>query len=335
MTVLSIHVFASAGQRAGYGHLTRIAALLEAMRGMRACDVAFHTAPDSDLKALAPHAGRVLLCGDPARERIEDRGAMAIVDDYSIGSETLRRLGGQGLFRTAYDDNGIRGDNPCEVLATASAGEARDAYAIPAGALHCLGVEFAAIRPQVRKARGRSAQGAGAVTVTMGASDPDDATALCLEALRGQGFPLSVILGPCYAGRVTEKDAAFGLATYRAPEDMPGILAASGLVVCGAGMTALEAACLGRPMLLTALGPDQERSARALADAGVADYLGRLQDLSPGDVRRAAAALLSAPGKLERMSRAGAALVDGHGAERLARAVLTAYDAWRAAHADH
>ena len=94
----------------------------------------------------------------------------------------------------------------------------------------------------------------------------------------------------------------------------------SDLAVCAAGVTSLELACIGAPMMCVVLTDNQVRGAEAVEEKGIGVSLGRIehwdetrfrechQKLAEFEVRKA-------------MSLQGRALVDGLGAQRLAEAL--------------
>jgi spore coat polysaccharide biosynthesis predicted glycosyltransferase SpsG len=99
------------------------------------------------------------------------------------------------------------------------------------------------------------------------------------------------------------------------PPDLADVLAAATVYVGAAGTTAVQAACIGTPAVITAAVPNQEAQAAALARAGcavVAD-IAKLAD--------ACLILLDDRETRATMSERGRALVDGRGAERVAEAI--------------
>jgi spore coat polysaccharide biosynthesis predicted glycosyltransferase SpsG len=87
----------------------------------------------------------------------------------------------------------------------------------------------------------------------------------------------------------------------------------SDLVVCGAGVTMLEAAALGVPCVALTLADNQRPGRDQLAAARIvapADGVEQLQDV--------VARLASSVQERRRLAREGAALIDGFGAFRVA-----------------
>ncbi len=100
-----------------------------------------------------------------------------------------------------------------------------------------------------------------------------------------------------------------------APPDLADVLAVCTVYVGAAGTTALQAACVGTPAVITPAVPNQQAQAEALARAGcalVADTA-----LMAG----ACLTLLDDSDARATMAARGRALVDGRGAERVAEAI--------------
>jgi UDP-N-acetylglucosamine:LPS N-acetylglucosamine transferase len=84
----------------------------------------------------------------------------------------------------------------------------------------------------------------------------------------------------------------------------------------------LEAAALGLPAIIVAAADDQLASGPAFAATGACRYLGDGRSVDPAIVAATLAELLVDAEARDRMTAAGRATVDGHGADRLAAEVL-------------
>lgn len=93
-------------------------------------------------------------------------------------------------------------------------------------------------------------------------------------------------------------------------------LASSAVCITYGGMRAMEAACVGIPMVLHPRNEGEWLNARGLAAHGVAIVCNDESDLEP-----AAVDLLSRPHEWEAMSANSRQLVDGHGVQRVADAI--------------
>ena len=79
---------------------------------------------------------------------------------------------------------------------------------------------------------------------------------------------------------------------------------------------------MGVPALLIAIAGNQEPIARRLDQHGVAINLGRSDQVDTSDVSTALRSIVSDRDRRRAMNRRGRALVDGHGAERVVRALV-------------
>jgi spore coat polysaccharide biosynthesis predicted glycosyltransferase SpsG len=100
------------------------------------------------------------------------------------------------------------------------------------------------------------------------------------------------------------------------PYEMAWAMSRHHLTVTAGGMRAMEAACVGAPMVLSIESPDQESNALALQRARAGIIVG-----SDEYARKLTRELLKDPDWLARMSYAGRKLVDGLGCKRVADAI--------------
>jgi len=150
------------------------------------------------------------------------------------------------------------------------------------------------------------------VLVSVGGG-PLDPAPLCVAARAGAPGAAIVLI----RGRGANGPAPAGVEVV---EDVPSLaaeLARADLAVCAAGQTALEAAAAGTPAVVVALADNQRPNAAALAAAGAARVV---EDA--GAVADAVARLAADPAARAGLAAAGRHAVDGHGAFRVARAVL-------------
>jgi UDP-2,4-diacetamido-2,4,6-trideoxy-beta-L-altropyranose hydrolase len=172
----------------------------------------------------------------------------------------------------------------------------------------------------------------GHVVITMGGSDPPNATGRMLEILSGFGdrrLKLSVILGPANTHRERLEPV---LAALRGkhdvellvdPPDLVAVLARADLAVSAAGTTCWELASLGVPLAIVVLADNQLAGAEALAQRGMAVLLGWHEELNASAVLQQLRSLLQQPELLRRLSNDARSLIDGRGAGRVAERMAT------------
>lgn len=100
----------------------------------------------------------------------------------------------------------------------------------------------------------------------------------------------------------------------------------SDIVVASMGMSAYEAAACARPTVLLSLTEEHEEAARKLDLAGCAFNLGVHDRVSDDEIWLAVDTLLRRPDLRAAMGRAGRELVDGQGAQRVAREIVEALE---------
>lgn len=157
------------------------------------------------------------------------------------------------------------------------------------------------------------------VLLCFGGSDPFDVTARVGRTLAADArWALEVVVGPDYRG-VAE---AAGLAVVREPPDLVARLLAAHAAVIGAGTMKFEAAALGVPAVLVAVGDDQLPVGPPFAATGAAAWAGDARDLDPGTLADVLAALLGDEDRRLAMSRRGPLVVPGDGARRIVHAAV-------------
>jgi spore coat polysaccharide biosynthesis predicted glycosyltransferase SpsG len=160
------------------------------------------------------------------------------------------------------------------------------------------------------------------IVVSFGGSDPQNLTMKALSALdRLPELAVSVVLGPAYSYR-SELDAL--VATLSAPptilknvEHMADILFEADLVLCSGGMTVFEIAALGRPGIVLCQNARERERMEKFAHYGTILHLGLGTEVSHDVIREKARELVKDRQTRQRMSDAGARLVDAQGASRV------------------
>jgi UDP-N-acetylglucosamine:LPS N-acetylglucosamine transferase len=87
------------------------------------------------------------------------------------------------------------------------------------------------------------------------------------------------------------------------------------------GATTWERCCLALPSLVISIVENQRPACEALAKANSIAYLGHKEDVTAEQLRHGVQTLLDDAQQRQRLSAAGAALVDGSGARRVSLAM--------------
>jgi UDP-2,4-diacetamido-2,4,6-trideoxy-beta-L-altropyranose hydrolase len=257
-----------------------------------------------------------------------------VVDGYWADAAYTTSLCGQGPGLLCIDDLGEAGPYAADLVLNQNLYAEPKMYADRASHTELLlGADFALLRREFSAYRGFPrtipAQ-ARHILVTLGGSDPANLTRLALRALAGfaGAAEVRVLVGPENPrGEALRAEAAkAGLAgsLLTGVEDVPGLLAWSDLAVTAAGSTCWELAFLGVPALTIAVAPNQGPIAESLSRAGIARNLGWYGGVNEEGLTRAVAELSRDHAARARLSEAGRRLVDGAGAERVARRLATA-----------
>jgi UDP-2,4-diacetamido-2,4,6-trideoxy-beta-L-altropyranose hydrolase len=312
---------ADCGSGVGLGHLERILALADEL------------APDLEVLVILPQGD------DRLRRRVTDRGhtavgiagdsahragAMATIDpsadvivlDGYVFDVALQRQLRERAPLVVIDDLRLPAD--CDLGVNPSpAGEQMR----PSGVATFLGgPAFALVRTSFLEARaavGRRGRALRTVLVSTGATDLDGIGGRVTTELLGLDASVEVVrvVGPDTPA--VDRSDAPREQTLVAPSSLADALAGASVYVGAAGTTAVQAACVGIPAVITAAVPNQAAQAAALAASGCAIVT------EPAELATACLGLLDDPGRGAEMSARGRALIDGSGASRVAEAIRT------------
>jgi len=253
-----------------------------------------------------------------------------LLDGYRFGLDVQRALRGGGRRVALVDDFGHLDGYDVDLLLNQNSHAEASAYP---GVPTCLvGPRYALLRPEfVRAVEGRPAARvdgpARRVLVTMGGSDPGNATTRVLKALArvpSEGLEIRAVVGAAnpHGAQVAAAAAALDRCEVIAPvEDMVPLLDWADLAVCAGGSTLWEMAALGVPVACVVVADNQAPIAVDLERRGMVAHLGWDRDLEPEACARTLAALLSDGERRAAMAAVGRGLVDGRGAARVAAAL--------------
>lgn len=187
------------------------------------------------------------------------------------------------------------------------------------------GPRYALLDPAYRDAaRHTFSESVRSVGIFVGGTDPWQASAMALEALRrhaGFGGPVEIATTGAnpHLEALRARCRADGAATLLV--DLPGLqdfYARHDLQIGAGGGAAWERCCIGAPTLLLTLADNQRTVAEGLQATGAVRVV---EGAEPAVLGRAFAELSRDPAARRRMSEAGRALVDGQGTRRVAVAI--------------
>jgi UDP-2,4-diacetamido-2,4,6-trideoxy-beta-L-altropyranose hydrolase len=255
-----------------------------------------------------------------------------VVDGYEFGAEYQATLKSRGLKVLFIDDNGHAGRYSADLVLNQNV-QASEAFypSRDASTRLLLGPRFAMLRREFTSWRGWNREipaVARRVLVTMGGSDPDNVTERVVRAiLADPSLNATVVVGGSNPHLPQLRELVAGAQQNVHLVDnvpnMPELMAKSDVAISGAGTTSLEMCFLGLPVLLIVLADNQRPAAEELNRRGAAINLGDGAEIRPSILSPCLTRLVSSQDTRKAMSERGRELVDGHGAERVVRAMRT------------
>jgi UDP-2,4-diacetamido-2,4,6-trideoxy-beta-L-altropyranose hydrolase len=257
--------------------------------------------------------------------------AWIVVDGYRFDSEYQSNLRNAGLKVLFMDDLGRCERYSADLVLNQNVHASESMYANrDVHTRLLLGPRFAMLRRDFapwRKWRRRISSHGRKVLVTMGGSDPDNFTAVVLEALRDvklDGLEVIAVLGGSNPhGAFPEQLATQSPAirVLRNSSNMPKLMAWADIAVSAAGSTCGEMCLLGLPAILIDLAENQTPVARELACQRVAIHLGSSKKVTTTEIAETVQFLLLAPELRDSLAHRSRELVDGEGTERVMSAI--------------
>jgi UDP-2,4-diacetamido-2,4,6-trideoxy-beta-L-altropyranose hydrolase len=254
--------------------------------------------------------------------------SVAVVDGYHLPAEYRQKLRQGGLKGAAIDDNGEIETYVDDLVVNQNHHATPKIYRRRADYTRLLlGTEYALLRreftgwsgpPRVFPPHPRE------ILITFGAADPQNVTDRVVAAIPRPVLSttrLSVVIGGSnpHAEAIAERAGRLpGCRVLHDPgEDMPSLMAAADLAICGGGSTMWEMAFMGTPFVPVIIADNQRLGVQAMVRDGYSgveattvehDIAAIVRDLD--DARRR-----------QTLSLVGRRLVDGKGAERVCEAL--------------
>lgn len=312
----------AAGPRVGFGHLVRAVSLAEALGVPATLSV---RGPRRSAAATAKRLGAVVVHGSSPGAVIDRfQPDVLAIDDRVLG-ETLswRRAARRARVPiVAIHDLGI-GVGDADVLVDGSVGAARTGGASRA----LLGPRYAILNPRTvptrdgRRPGRKPSPGVRTDVVIALGGGPRRAAALAVaRTLLRQRPGLRLAIAGGFVPGVTAPHAP-GI-DWIEPADLGAALAASRVALVAGGVTLYECLALGVPVVASAVVPSQAPTIAAFARLAVVLDGGSIRS---GQSSQAAASVLRLldDARLQRRQRSrGRRVVDGRGADRVARAIV-------------
>ena len=258
------------------------------------------------------------------------QAAWVVVDGYRFDSEYQRNLKNAGLKLLLVDDLGQCENYFADLVLNQNLHAAESMYASrEAYTRLLLGPRFAMLRRDFRrwsKRRREIAPNGRKVLVTMGGSDPDNVTAVVLQALgevKIDGLEVVAVLGGSnphvdFLQRLANHSASIRL--QKDVANMPELMAWADIAVAAAGSTSAEMCLLGLPAILIDLAENQDAGCRRTTRRA-AIHLGSNKEVTVAEIAQIVRSLLLSTELRVSLSQTSRELLDGEGAERVAAAI--------------
>jgi UDP-2,4-diacetamido-2,4,6-trideoxy-beta-L-altropyranose hydrolase len=339
--MMNLVIRADAAPHMGTGHVMRCLALAQACQDRGGRPIFAMAGGDPAIAARLAREGMALVslasppgsaadAAEVTQLALAAPTAWVVVDGYHFDAAYQRRLKDAGLRLLVIDDYAHAGQYHADIVVNQNLGAAAALYPRRRpGSRLLLGPAYVLLRREFLKWRDWPREippKAGKVLVTLGGSDPDNATLKVLKALlqvKVEGLTAMVVVGGANPHRQElqswVRKAAPLIRLETDVEDMPRRLAWAEAAVAAPGSTAWELAFMGVPSLLLVLAENQRAKAEHLQALGVAHYLGWQQEVDSEAMAGALTQLLLSAETRAQMSRRGRELVDGQGAWRVMR----------------
>lgn len=338
----------------GTGHVMRCLALATAWRRATGGRVVMLTAADVgplagriaaagvevrtvDVPSLAPGFGSAEDAHATASVARSEAAAWLVLDGYDFGDAYQQAVADAAAPVLVLDDHGHAERYHAALVLNQNIGADARPYAasLPPERM-LLGPRYALVREEFLPAPPPrpATPVAFRILVTLGGSDPDNATTTVVHALeqaRIPGLEATVVAGPAnqHVEPLREAVAELGNGCRLVVDsrDMPALMAAADLAVAAAGGTARELALCGVPSLVLTLAANQRPAAVAVDRLGIGVDLGWSRDATASRIARALHDLANDHPRREQMASNGRHTVDGLGADRVVAAMRRAGEA--------
>jgi|GEM_PF-256635 len=323
---------ADASPSAGFGHVTRVGALLDAWTeaGGRACLVGAGLA-GSIRARLEAHGIELVEPGTNADREFEDRFADAaalVLDGYGFTQDQQRRW--QAAKPLLVIDDLADHPQQADLVVNQILDFPSARYLTAAHTRLLLGHPYVLLRREFRGASQRPPE--PRVVLTFGGSDPAQLSARMTRALVQRTTErLQVIAGvgvdPSVRAELEQlADAHPRVELHVDVREMAALLAGASLCVSAAGTTVWEAMALGVPIATVAVADNQRPVLAGIERREAGLSLGWHGDLDLHDGAARIAALLADSNGRAALAQTGRALVDGRGVYRVIDALLDRLD---------
>ena len=261
-----------------------------------------------------------------------------VVDHYAIDARWESAMRSTSRHLMVIDDLADRRLD-CDLLLDQNLGRISGDYdrLVPPACQRIIGPSYALLRPEFGNLRKRSLArrkqpSLRRLLVSLGGVDKDNLTSRVLRALRASKLPpdcsITVVMGanaPALAAVLQlAREMPWATTVLVDAENMADLMTECDLAIGAAGSTTWERCCLGVPSLMIVAADNQRGIASAMDLIGAAHTLGDAQNSSFDQALvESIDAFSSIPDLLHAMTEKAHLLVDGEGAQRVSRAMMS------------
>ena len=320
----------------GKGHLYRCKALAQELKKQGATTFFICRTPNLDIKQELGNSADVVVILHPGTTLEQDititssfyhqeQIDLAIIDHYNIDTRYQQQLYDSGVHWLQFDSFTNQTFLADWILNTSPSAKEGD-YQVPEGTCLLLGPQYALLRQEFREVkRIKFRTEVKKILLSFGGSNDRSATTFCLKALESLDKNI-VVLTTNANSSLPEIVACLSKNPHiKVIVDSPNValhMANADIALIAGGTTTFEVAGMGLPGFIIPLVKHQVAHAEAWHNTGSLINIGKLKNLSIGDVRQYVTDLIDNPAQREAMAKAGMALVDCYGAERVAKLLL-------------
>jgi UDP-2,4-diacetamido-2,4,6-trideoxy-beta-L-altropyranose hydrolase len=324
----------------GAGHFMRCLSLAHACRAQGGEPVFFSSTPTSGLIDRVRDAGFELVAIEPNAPDLgvrsiciwasNNKRSWVVLDGYQFNGAYQLAVAQAGARLMVIDDFLRLPRYHAELMLDQNLGSEDRSYPVASTCRVLLGPRYSLLAPgfvEVDSRRRTYPNDARKLLITLGASDPVDATSKVLSALTNVDLSevvVTVVIGGANQRRAAVRRSAES-SGYRVVEDatdMTSLMADADLAITAAGSTSWEVCRMGLPAITITLAENQRDIASTLANAGVSVDLGWHDDVTADAVEVAVTRLIGDQEGREHMGTTGQKLVDGQGASRVVDAMV-------------
>jgi len=336
---MNIVIRADASALIGTGHIMRCLALAQGWQdqGGKAIFVLANKSPELEARLLSEKMIVLYLsveagCYEDAHQTLvftqQFAAQWVVVDGYHFGAEYQKAIKDFGTRLLFIDDYGHTNHYCADLVLNQNISASQNIYINRETYTKLLlGTEYTLLRREFWQWRDWQ-RGinpiASKILVTLGGSDPDNATIKVIQALQQitvNDLEVIVVVGgsnPHYEWLQAEVAAShLTISLQRNVNDMPELMDWADIAIAAGGSTNWELAFMGLPSIVITLADNQKAIADYLGKMGLAVSLGWHENISIIDLAEATCKLVSSDVLRKEMSELGQKLIDGLGSARV------------------